>query len=142
MALVFSDGTSPINFNVMCAPSVRTHRALRHAGRNFTTSAAAAARTSAGMSSATKTRTRSTLRARLGGVEEVPAHHVECDLRGHPADAVAVTGEEQGALFAACRIGERDVHGAHRFFRRPSGRPCNPSDAGTECRAGAPPDSI
>src|SRR5260370_14815749 len=103
MALVFSGGTSPINFSVMCAPSVGTHRALRHEGRNFTTSAATAARTSAGISSATNKRTRSTLHARLAGVEEVPAHHVERGLRSHPADAVAVAGEEQAALFAVRR---------------------------------------
>src|ERR1700686_765114 len=141
---IFSGGTSPMNFNVTCMPSIRAHRADLQAGRSLAMSAPMAARTSSGISNATKTRTRSALRALFGlrRVEEISPHQIERRLRGLPADAVALAGIAHAALLAAGRVGDRDVHGAHGFFRSAAGRTRNASDPDTERRARTAADSV
>src|ERR1019366_6416962 len=111
----FSSGTSPMNFSVMCAPSMRAHRAFRHTPRNFATSASIAWRTSSGISNATKSRMGSALHAALGlrRVEKIPAYQVERRLRCLPADAVPFAGEDHAAFFVAGSVRDGDVHRAH-----------------------------
>src|SRR5882762_10010477 len=137
IASIFSGWTSPMNFNVRCTPLIRVHRAARLTGRSLATSAPRAARTSSGMSNATKIRTRSALRAllRLHCVKEIPPHEVERSLRGLPADAVALPGIPHAAFLAACRVGNRDVHCAHGFFRCAAGGTRHACDPDTERRA-------
>src|SRR5882762_2963923 len=140
IASTFSGWTSPMNFNVRCTPSIRVHRTARLTGRSLATSAPRAARTSSGMSNATKIRTRSALRAllRLHCVKEIPPHQVERRLRGLPADAVALSGIPHAALLAAGRVGNRDVHCAHGFFRCAAGgtrHACYPDTERRACTA-------
>src|SRR5882762_7728876 len=136
----FSGWTSPMNFNVRCTPPIRVHRTARLTGRSLATSAPRAARTSSGMSNATKIRTRSALRTllRLRCVKEIPSHQVERRLRGLPADAVALSGIPHAALLAAGRVGNRDVHCAHGFFRCAAGgtrHACYPDTERRACTA-------
>src|SRR5882672_7830622 len=137
IASTFSGCTSPMNFNVTCTPSIRVHRTARLTGRSLATSAPRAARTSSGMSNATKIRTRSALRAllRLRCVKEIPPHQVERRLRGLPADAVALAGIARAAFLAAGRVGNRDVHCAHGFFRCAAGGTRHACYPDTERRA-------
>src|SRR5579862_5094585 len=149
-----SSETSPINFSVMCAPSMRTQRAARLSGSRRARSATSESRTSGGMSRATKRRKRSILaglapsrvagnvardfRARHGGfrlaqVEEVAADHVERRLRSLPADAVAVTGRKlRAARLHSGDVGQRDVDEADRFFRRAAAGPGDARDTDSE----------
>src|SRR5258706_10287810 len=167
---IFSGGTSPINFSVTCMPSMRTHRAgfglrleparigfglrlepgriLSEAGRSFSMSEPIAARTSSGISSATKTRTRSAFRARLAAnsgsellglrrVKKIAPHEVECRLRSLPTDPVAFPGIAYDAFLTPRGVSDGDVHRAYRFFRRAACWTRDTSDPDAQRRSSA-----
>src|SRR5258706_233968 len=128
-------------------------RILSEAGRSFSMSAPIAARTSSGISSATKTRTRSAFRARLAAnsgrellglrrVKKIAPDEVECRLRSLPTDAVTLSWIAYDTFFAAGSVGDGDVHRAYRFFRRAACWTRDTSDPDAERRACAAANAV
>src|SRR6266849_7130695 len=166
MRPTLSGGTSPMNFSVTCIPSTRAQRAPRQFFSNCPIRLRIASRNSSGISSATKTRNcvPSTLDCQpstldsaacffsrrspfilllpLLRIQEVPPDQVQGCLRSLPADAIAVTGQVQGALFTAGSLGQRDVHGADGFIRRAAAGAGNSSHGQAQRAARAPANSF
>src|SRR5580658_6518155 len=71
----------------------------------------------------------------LAVVEKVDTDHVERGLRSLKANRFAVAGEAHAAFFDAARMGERDMHGSHRFFFCASAGSRNSRDAYPESAA-------
>src|SRR5438128_9403747 len=166
MRPTLSGGTSPMNFSVTCITSTCAQRAPRQFFSNWPIRLRIASRTSSGISSATKTRnyvpsildcqlstldsapcffslrSPSVLLLPLLRIQEVPPHQVQGCLRSLPADAIAVAGQVQGALFAAGSLCQGDVHGADGFFRRTAAGAGNSGDGQAQRAARAPANSF
>src|SRR5262249_6473649 len=111
--------------------------------RSSRSNAMKSARTSAGISSATKRR--KNLRSfgcGLIAVQEMDAHKIQGELRGLEADHLAVAWKARISLPEAIGTSERDEDGANRFFLAAAAGPGDARDSDSQSAAHAAPNAL
>src|SRR6266581_154121 len=109
MEASFVSGTSPMNSSVTCRFSGRTQRDEQTHGRSGPFGAA---------------------RRRLPAVvKKMDAYEVQRQLRGMPADGLAISRKDHAALLDAAGMRQRDVHGTDWLFLAAAARTGNARDA-------------